>query len=56
MAAIHRPSVAYQYFDEMLVDPQLEAVIIATADQFRVLLCQKALNAGKHVLVEKPLM
>lgn len=55
MAAIHQPRVAYRDFDEMLADPQVEAVIIAVADQFHVALCQKALAAGKHVLVEKPL-
>lgn len=55
MAAIHQPRVAYQDFDEMLADPQVEAIIVATADQFHVSLCHKAIAAGKHVLVEKPL-
>jgi len=39
----------------MLADPLVEAVIIATSDQFHVSLCLQALAAGKHVLVEKPL-
>ena len=34
---------------------QVEAVIIAIADQFHVEAARKALAAGKHVLVEKPL-
>src|SRR5713101_7203082 len=55
MAAIHEPKVTYRYYDQMLSDPQVEAVIIAAADQYHVPLCQKALDAGKHVLVEKPL-
>jgi len=55
MAAIHEPHVAYRSFDEMLADPQVEAVIVATADQYHVPMCQKAIAAGKHVLVEKPL-
>src|SRR6516164_8723629 len=55
MAAVHEPRVAYREFDEMLADPQVEAVIIAVADQYHVPLCLKALAAGKHVLVEKPL-
>ncbi|GMU92307.1 MAG: hypothetical protein AMXMBFR4_13650 [Candidatus Hydrogenedentota bacterium] len=55
MAAIHGPCAAYQRFDDMLADPRVEAVLIATADQFHVPLCMQALEAGKHVLVEKPL-
>ncbi len=55
MNAIHRPQRTYADYDDMLADPQLEAVIIATADQFHVSLALKAIEAGKHVLVEKPL-
>jgi predicted dehydrogenase len=55
MAAIHDPQATYRDYDAMLADPQLEAVIIATADQFHVPLAHKAIAAGKHVLVEKPL-
>jgi predicted dehydrogenase len=55
MAAIHDPQVTYRDYDEMLADPQLEAVIIAVADQFHVSLALKAIAAGKPVLVEKPL-
>jgi predicted dehydrogenase len=55
MDAIHQPRVAYARLDQMLADPQVEAVIIATADQYHVPLCREVLNEGKHVLVEKPL-
>jgi predicted dehydrogenase len=55
MATVHQPKVSYRDYDDMLADPQVEAVIIATADQFHVPLCKKAVAAGKHVLVEKPL-
>ena len=54
-AAVHEPRKVYHDFDHMLADPQVEAVIIATADQYHVPLCQQAMAAGKHVLVEKPL-
>ena len=55
MEAIHRPQVSYKNYEEMLADPQVEAVLIAIADQFHVPTCLKAIEAGKHVLVEKPL-
>ncbi|MFL5806933.1 MAG: Gfo/Idh/MocA family protein [Roseiflexaceae bacterium] len=55
MAAIHPPRATFTDFDAMLADQELEAVLVATADQFHVPLCRKALAAGKHVLVEKPL-
>ncbi len=55
MAALHQPRFAYRDFDEMLADDRIEAVLIGVADQFHVPLALKAINAGKHVLVEKPL-
>lgn len=55
MAAIHAPRTTYRDYDAMLADPQVEAVVLATADQFHVPLARKAIAAGKHVLVEKPL-
>src|SRR5687768_16848032 len=55
MAAIYEPKQSYADYDNMLADPKVEAVIIAVADQFHVPLCLKAIEAGKHVLVEKPL-
>ena len=55
MAAVHQPKVSYRDYDQMLADPLVDAVIIAIADQFHVPAASKALEAGKHVLVEKPL-
>lgn len=55
MSAIHQPRVSYLDYDAMLADPQVEAVIIAIADQFHVSAAARAIAAGKHVLVEKPL-
>ncbi len=55
MTAIHEPRVVYRSYDEMLADPQVEAVIIGVADQYHVPLALKAIAAGKHVLLEKPL-
>ncbi|MFF2910996.1 Gfo/Idh/MocA family protein [Paenibacillus sp. NPDC057934] len=55
MAAVHSPQKVYYNYDDMLADPLVEAVIIGIADQFHVPMAAKALAAGKHVLVEKPL-
>lgn len=55
MAAIHSPQKVYYDLDAMLADPHVDAVIIGVADQFHVPLALKSLQAGKHVLVEKPL-
>ena len=53
--AVHELRVSYPRYDDMLADPQVEAVIIAVADQFHMSLALQAVAAGKHVLVEKPL-
>jgi predicted dehydrogenase len=42
-------------FDAVLVDPTIEAVVIATPPKTHYALVKRALEAGKHVLVEKPL-
>jgi predicted dehydrogenase len=42
-------------FDEALANPRVEAVAIATPPHTHFELVRKALEAGKHVLVEKPL-
>ncbi|HTT70926.1 MAG TPA: Gfo/Idh/MocA family oxidoreductase [Anaeromyxobacteraceae bacterium] len=55
MAAMHAPRKTFQDFRQMLADPDLEAVVIATADGFHVPAALAALEAGKHVLCEKPL-
>ena len=55
MAAVHQPTTKFADYDTMLADDNIDAVIIAVADQFHVPLSIKALEAGKHVLVEKPM-
>ena len=42
-------------FDAVLDDPAVEAVVIATAPRTHHQLARRALLAGKHVLVEKPM-
>ncbi len=55
MQSVWQPSKAFSDYRRMLEDPQLEAVIVATSDFFHVPLSLMAVEAGKHVLVEKPL-
>jgi predicted dehydrogenase len=55
MAQIWEPEVAYSRYEDMLADPEVEAVVIGIADQFHVTAAIQAIEAGKHVLVEKPL-
>jgi predicted dehydrogenase len=43
----------YTEYEQMLADPDIDAVIIATADAFHVPATLDALAAGKHVLCEK---
>lgn len=41
--------------DEILADPTIDALIVATPPHTHHAICKAALLAGKHVLVEKPL-
>lgn len=45
----------YATMDDMLADPEIDAVYIATNNASHVPLALKALKAGKHVISEKPM-
>lgn len=55
MAVAHGARQTFSDYDAMLADPEVEAVIIATADAFHVEASIRALEAGKAVLCEKPM-
>jgi predicted dehydrogenase len=55
MGAAYEPGHTFLDYDAMLEDPELEAVIIAISDSFHVEASRRALEAGKHVLCEKPI-
>jgi len=54
-AARYPGQAVFSDLDTMLADPALDAVIIATPPKTHHALVRRALSAGKHVLVEKPL-
>jgi predicted dehydrogenase len=55
LAQRHPQARALDELDDALCDDAVEAVIVATPPQTHYPLVQRALQAGKHVLVEKPL-
>jgi predicted dehydrogenase len=55
MAVAHGARLQFNDYDKMLANDEIDAVIIATADAFHVDASIRALEAGKHVLCEKPL-
>jgi predicted dehydrogenase len=54
-AAVARHGCRAMAFDEILAEPSIQAVAIATQPSSHFDLAKRALLAGKHVLVEKPL-
>ena len=46
--------ISYNSVNELLDDPEIELVIVNTPNDTHVDFAEKALRAGKHVLIEKP--
>jgi scyllo-inositol 2-dehydrogenase (NADP+) len=54
MAADYAEIVSYDSVDELLNDPEIELIIVNTPSFTHVELAKRVLEAGKHVLIEKP--
>ena len=54
-AIAHGAEKTYTSYESMLADPEVDAIIIATADSLHGPASLAALAAGKHVLCEKPI-
>ena len=55
VATIFEPRKTFRDHDALLADKDVDAIVIAIADQFHVPMAARALEAGKHVLIEKPM-
>lgn len=53
-AADYPDSISYNSVAELLADPMIELVVVNTPSYTHVELATQALQAGKHVLLEKP--
>ena len=53
-AAAEKGLVTYESKEELLSDEEIDIVLVATTNDCHKELCIEALNAGKHVICEKP--
>ncbi|GKS11428.1 oxidoreductase [Paenibacillus chitinolyticus] len=51
----HQISKVYGNGEDLIHDPDIDAVVIAVSNEWHAPLAVKALQAGKHVLLEKPM-
>lgn len=55
MSRLYPGIVTTTCFDDLLNDPELDAVLIATPVRFHYEMAKACLNAGKHIFIEKPM-
>lgn len=52
--ALERGLLAYDNLEDFLANDEIDVIVVATPNQFHCELACKALEAGKHVICEKP--
>lgn len=55
MRRLHPEVATTNRFDDLLHDPEIDAVVIATPVRFHYEMAKASLNAGKHTFIEKPM-
>jgi len=55
MRRLYPEVAATRQYDDLLQDGELDAVVIATPVRFHYTMAKAALEAGKHVFIEKPI-
>ncbi len=55
MRRLHPEVATTHQFSDLLQDPELNAIVVATPVRFHYEMAKAALNAGKHVFIEKPM-
>ncbi|NOS70744.1 MAG: Gfo/Idh/MocA family oxidoreductase [Verrucomicrobia bacterium] len=55
MRRLHHDVATTTSYDELLNDPEIDAIVIATPVRFHYSMAKAALTAGKHVFIEKPM-
>jgi predicted dehydrogenase len=55
MSALYNPQYSTPHLSEVLADPAIEAILLATSASSHYELAKQCLAAGKHLLVEKPI-
>src|SRR5690349_15400148 len=55
MRRLYQDVATTNRFEELLADTELDAMVIATPVRFHYDMAKAALNAGKHVFIEKPM-
>jgi predicted dehydrogenase len=55
MRKLHHDVATTNRFEDLLNDPELDALVIATPVRFHYEMAKATLSAGKHVFIEKPM-